>query len=441
MLKSISKIFRPYNSKTLVEPVIISPANSVFDQKKISSSAIKVVEKLRLSGYESYIVGGCVRDLLMGMKPKDFDVATNATPEQVKVLFSRSRIIGRRFQIVHVCVGSEIIEVTTFRAQHTEIKNELSKSQLSSKGMLLRDNIFGSIADDAVRRDFTMNALYYCPIENEITDYTKGLEDIDKRLIRIIGDPSQRYREDPVRMLRALRFIAKLGFSIEDQSSKAIDKSRSLLADIPPARLFDEALKLFMNGYALASFTALRKYGVFEILFPDIEKALLCDSTYYLKFIERALINTDKRIRKKQRVTPAFLFAALLWPILKESEKKQNKSKKNNSFFFNDNAEKVIHKLCKRIAIPRRFTLPMKEIWQIQSRLPHRAGNQALKLMENKRFRAGYDFLLLREDSGEIKPGLGLWWTVFQESKDTTRDEMIKKIEFTTSKSMKLPKK
>ncbi|MBT5412106.1 MAG: polynucleotide adenylyltransferase PcnB, partial [Cellvibrionales bacterium] len=182
MLRSISKIFRSFKSKTLVEPVIISPANNVFDQKKISSSAIKVVEKLRLSGYESYIVGGCVRDLLMGMKPKDFDVATNATPEQVKVLFGRSRIIGRRFQIVHVRVGSEMIEVTTFRAQHTEIKNELSKSQLSSKGMLLRDNIFGSIADDAVRRDFTMNALYYCPIENEITDYTKGLEDIDKRL-------------------------------------------------------------------------------------------------------------------------------------------------------------------------------------------------------------------------------------------------------------------
>ncbi len=441
MLKSISKIFRPYNSKNLVEPVIISPTNIAFDQKKISSSAIKVVEKLRLSGYESYIVGGCVRDLLMDMKPKDFDVATNATPEQVKILFSRSRIIGRRFQIVHVRVGSEMIEVTTFRAKHTENKNGLSKSQLSSKGMLLRDNIFGSIAEDAIRRDFTMNALYYCPIENSIIDYTKGLEDLDKRLIRIIGDPSQRYREDPVRILRAIRFTAKLGFSIENKTSKAIDKSRLLLADIPPARLFDEVLKLLMNGYALASFTALRKYGVFEILFPDTEKALLCNSTYYFKFIEQALINTDKRIRKKQRVTPAFLFAALLWPALKESEKTLINLKKDNTFFFNECAEKVIHNQCKRIAIPRRFSLPMKEIWQIQSRLPRRAGNQAFKLLENKRFRAGYDFLLLREDSGEIKPELGLWWTVFQDSKDATRKEMIKKIELTANKSMKISKK
>ncbi len=196
-----------------------------------------------------------------------------------------------------------------------------------------------------------------------------------------------------------------------------------------------------MNGYALASFTALRKYGVFEILFPDTEKALLCNSTYYFKFIEQALINTDKRIRKKQRVTPAFLFAALLWPALKESEKTLINLKKDNTFFFNESAEKVIHNQCKRIAIPRRFSLPMKEIWQIQSRLPRRAGNQAFKLLENKRFRAGYDFLLLREDSGEIKPELGLWWTVFQDSKDTTRKEMIKKIELTANKSMKISKK
>ena len=428
MLKKLSNIFRLGSSQAKIKPNILGSKNHNLSPEKISPGALKVVEQLKLSGYESYLVGGCVRDLLMNIKPKDFDVATNATPEQVKQLFSRSRIIGRRFQIVHVRAGPEIIEVTTFRAQHTDQKNQLDKSQHSAKGMLLRDNIFGTVEEDAIRRDFTMNALYYCSRNNSVLDYTNGLADINKRVIRIIGDASERYKEDPVRMLRAIRFSTKLGFSIEEHSSVAINESCLLLADIPPARLFDEVIKLFMNGYALATFCSLREYGIFGILFPATEKALSDGSNYYYKFIEQALVNTDKRIRNKQRVTPAFLFAALLWPALKEREKKLSESEKNSIFSLHQIAGEVIASQCKRLAIPRRFTLPMREIWELQLRLPRRAGKQAFKLLTNKRFRAGYDFLLLREDAGEIKAGLGEWWTIFQDKEEVTQKEMVDKI-------------
>ncbi|MFT6300735.1 MAG: poly(A) polymerase [Saprospiraceae bacterium] len=428
MLKKLSNIFRLGSSQAKIKPNILGSKNHNLSPEKISPGALKVVEQLKLSGYESYLVGGCVRDLLMNIKPKDFDVATNATPEQVKQLFSRSRIIGRRFQIVHVRAGPEIIEVTTFRAQHTDQKNQLDKSQHSAKGMLLRDNIFGTVEEDAIRRDFTMNALYYCSRNNSVLDYTNGLADINKRVIRIIGDASERYKEDPVRMLRAIRFSTKLGFSIEEHSSVAINESCLLLADIPPARLFDEVIKLFMNGYALATFCSLREYGIFGILFPATEKALSDGSNYYYKFIEQALVNTDKRIRNKQRVTPAFLFAALLWPALKEREKKLSESEKNSIFSLHQIAGEVIASQCKRLAIPRRFTLPMREIWELQLRLPRRAGKQAFKLLTNKRFRAGYDFLLLREDAGEIKAGLGEWWTIFQDKEEVAQKEMVDKI-------------
>ena len=437
MLKKLSNIFRSNHSKAKTKPRILKSGQHNLSPEKISSGAIKVVEQLQLSSYEAYLVGGCVRDLMMGIKPKDFDVATNATPEQTKQLFHRSRIIGRRFQIVHVRADSEIIEVTTFRAQHTGAKNQLGASQHSSKGMLLRDNIFGSVEEDAIRRDFTMNALYYCPQNNSVFDYTDGLSDINNRLIRIIGNASERYREDPVRMIRAVRFAAKLGFSIEKDSSVAIHKLCLLLADIPPARLFDEVLKLFMNGYALAGFYLLREYKIFGILFPATEAALGNESNYYLKFIEQALINTDKRIRTNQRVTPAFLFAALLWPALKEREGKNHQPEKVNIFSLYSTAGIVIAEQCQRLAIPRRFTLPMKEIWELQLRLPRRAGNQAFKLLTNKRFRAGYDFLLLREDAGEIQPELGQWWTVFQDAEEANQKDMVSAIQSLKIKSQK----
>ena len=433
MLKKISKIFKRKAKQSPEEPNTLSSGQHPLSPKKISSGARKVVEQLASDGYEAYLVGGCVRDLMMGLKPKDFDVATNATPEQVKQLFRRSRIIGRRFQIVHVRMGSEVIEVTTFRAHHnvknTAKKNHRDKAQRSAKGMLLRDNIFGSIDEDASRRDFTMNAFYYRPQDNSVYDYANGLPDIEKRLIRIIGNPEERYREDPVRMLRALRFAAKLGFNIEESTAHAITKNHKLLADIPPARLFDEVLKLLMHGHALATFHLLRQYQLFDMLFPASAAALSKDPGYYLKFIEQALTNTDIRIRSNKRVTPAFLYAALLWPAVREMEQIFSQQGDSPVYILQKAASEVTTRQCQRVAIPRRFTLPMREIWELQLRLPRRMGNQAFRLMENKRFRAGYDFLLLREDTGEVEPGLGSWWTDFQEASEEKRQEMVRKIQ------------
>jgi len=445
MLKKISNIFKRNTKQIPNEPNILSSGKHPLSPKKISSGARKVVEQLASDGYEAYLVGGCVRDLMMGLKPKDFDVATNATPEQVKELFRRSRIVGRRFQIVHVRMGSEVIEVTTFRAhhskkdstknsakngtKHTEKKTHRDKSQRSAKGMLLRDNMFGSIDEDASRRDFTMNAFYYHPQDNSIYDYANGLPDIENRLIRIIGNPEERYREDPVRMLRALRFAAKLGFNLEDRTAQAITKTCKLLADIPPARLFDEVLKLFMHGHALATFHLLREYQLFDTLFPATADALSKDPGYYLKFIEQALTNTDLRIRSNKRVTPAFLYAALLWPAVKEKEQLFSQQGDSPIYVLQQAAGEVTTRQCQRIAIPRRFTLPMREIWELQLRLPRRMGNQAFRLMENKRFRAGYDFLLLREETGEIGSGLGLWWTSFQDASEEKRLEMAQQVQ------------
>ena len=441
MLKKLSKMFRRRSPTAVNEPHIISSEQHPLSPEQISAGARKVVEQLSNDGYEAFLVGGCVRDLLMGLKPKDFDVATDATPEQVNQLFRRSRIVGRRFQIVHVRMGSEIIEVTTFRAHHTDKKNNRDDSRRSSKGMLLRDNIFGSINDDASRRDFTMNALYYHPQDNSIYDYADGLPDIEQRLIHIIGSPVERYREDPVRMLRAIRFAAKLGFQIEDNTAAAITKVHNLLADIPPARLFDEVLKLLMNGHALVTFHLLRQYQLFDILFPATEEALANDPGYYLPFVEKALTNTDIRIRSGMRVTPAFLFAALLWPALKELSKQFEQGDAPPLYALQQAAGEITTRQCQRVAIPRRFTLPMREIWELQLRLPRRAGSQAFRLLENKRFRAGYDFLLLREDVGEIEPGLGDWWTKFQDVDEDKRQAMAESVQQPKNKRRRRRKK
>jgi poly(A) polymerase len=422
MLKKLSKMFRRLSPTAVNEPHIISSEQHPLSPEQISAGARKVVEQLSSDGYEAFLVGGCVRDLLMGLKPKDFDV-------------------GRRFQIVHVRMGSEIIEVTTFRAHHTDKKNNRDDSRRSSKGMLLRDNIFGSINDDASRRDFTMNALYYHPQDNSIYDYADGLPDIEQRLIHIIGSPVERYREDPVRMLRAIRFAAKLGFQIEDNTAAAITKVHNLLADIPPARLFDEVLKLLMNGHALVTFHLLRQYQLFGILFPATEEALANDPGYYLPFVEKALTNTDIRIRSGVRVTPAFLFAALLWPALKELSKQFEQGDAPPLYALQQAAGEITTRQCQRVAIPRRFTLPMREIWELQLRLPRRAGSQAFRLLENKRFRAGYDFLLLREDVGEIEPGLGDWWTKFQDVDEDKRQAMAESVQQPKNKRRRRRKK
>ncbi len=426
MLKKFAKFFSKNPSPAVAsDPHIVPSGDHPISARHITSGAKKVVEQLVSDGYEAYLVGGCVRDLLLGMHPKDYDVATDATPEQVSKLFRRARIVGRRFQIVHVRMGPEIIEVTTFRAHHSAEHKGKDQSRRSSKGMLLRDNIFGSIAEDACRRDFTMNALYYHPQDNSVFDYANGLRDIQQRLIRVIGNAGERYREDPVRMLRAVRFAAKLGFRIEDGSAQPIHKMNQLLADIPPARLFDEILKLFMHGHALATFHLLREYGLFRLLFPATEEALAHDPGYYLEFLEQAMTNTDKRIRADKRVTPAFLLGALLWPAVQEMRKKFERDNSSPVYSLQQAAGEIIHRACQRVAIPRRFSMPMREIWELQLRLPRRAGTQAQRLLEHPRFRAGYDFLLLREDAGELEPGLGEWWTRFQDVDEHKRQEMI----------------
>jgi len=429
MLKKLARYFRkdPLSAATS-EPHTVHSGDHPISPRQIPSGARKVVEQLVSDGYDAYLVGGCVRDLMLGMHPKDFDVATDATPEEVKGLFRRARIVGRRFQIVHVRMGPEVIEVTTFRAHHAGKNNGRDQSRRSSKGLLLRDNIFGSIAEDASRRDFTMNALYYHPQDNSVFDYANGLRDIERRLIRIIGDPVQRYREDPVRMLRAVRFAAKLGFSIEENTARPIAELNHLLTDIPPARLFDEVLKLLMHGHALATFHLLREYGLFERLFPATEEALAIDPGFYQAFLEQAMTNTDKRIRSGKRVTPAFLLGAILWPAVLEIRKTFERDNSSPVYTLQQAAGETIHRACQRVAIPRRFSMPMREIWELQLRLPRRGGSQAQRLMENPRFRAGYDFLLLREDAGELEPGLGDWWTRYQDADEHKRQEMSSKV-------------
>lgn len=430
MLNTFKKLFRKPSPR--VKPHILGPDEHSLSPGDISRGARKIVEVLEDAGFQAYVVGGCVRDLLLGLHPKDFDVATDATPEQIKQLFRRSRIIGRRFQIVHVRMGSEVIEVTTFRADHNgEASNH--QSRRSEQGLLLRDNTYGSIEEDARRRDFTMNALYYHPQDNTIFDYANGVDAVNQREVRIIGEAAERYREDPVRMLRAARFSAKLGFTLESRTAKAIGTQSHLLREIPPARLFDEVLKLLLNGHALSTFNTLRDYGLFEQLFPQTAKQLAANEAVDLDFIEKALVNTDKRIRNGKSVTPAFLLGALLWPVTYRLAERHRKKGESPLYALQRAAGEVIVEQCRCTSIPRRFTFTMREIWEMQLRLPQRNGRRAERLLETPRFRAGYDFLLLREEAGEIPQGLGDWWTQYQEGDAAKRQKMVDELGTGTS--------
>jgi poly(A) polymerase len=374
--------------------------------------------RLRSQGFQAFLVGGAVRDLLMGGHPKDFDVATDATPEEVHGLFRNSRVIGRRFRIVHVRFGREIIEVTTFRGHHdSEEKddepNSKPQAKQSDSGMLLRDNVFGSLEDDAVRRDFTVNALYYCSSDFCVYDYVDGLRDLEHEQIRIIGDAEQRYREDPVRMLRAVRFAAKLGFGIEPGTAEPIPELGYMLEAIPAARLFDEMLKLFMSGNALPTFSLLREYELLEHLFPATASELEM-SDIALGLIEAAMESTDTRIAEDKPVTPAFVLAALLWPPVIELRKDLEDNGMSPQDALQEAGQSLISEQLHHIAIPRRFTAPMREIWEFQPRLQGRRGKKALELLGHRRFRAAYDFMLLREQAGEDLDGLGKYWTELQ---------------------------
>lgn len=399
---------------------IIPREQHCISRKNISEGALKVMSRLRSSGYQAYLVGGAVRDLLLGGHPKDFDIATDATPEAVTGLFRNSRIIGRRFRIVHVRFGREIIEVTTFRGHHdngagdSDQLNGDNHSRQSASGLLLRDNVYGTLAEDAARRDLTVNALYYDAGKFEVFDHVHGLQDLEKRSICIIGDPEQRYTEDPVRMLRVVRFAAKLDFSVDQQTAEAIAHCAHLLAEIPAARLFDEFLKLFLAGYAARTMEKLLEYDLLRYLFPDTSNCLQHDPKA-LALVQAAMTNTDQRIAQDKPVTPAFILAALLWPVVNEQFRRLESSGEPPMVAMNNAAQNVITAAVRRISIPRRFSQPMREIWEFQLRLQRRTGRKATELIEHRRFRAAYDFLLLREQAGENTGELGSWWTNIQE--------------------------
>lgn len=426
MFNRIKKLFNATQSRASgTKRQVISREEHRLDTSKISPNALKVIEKLQEGGYSAYLVGGGIRDLLLEQEPKDFDVATNATPEQTKRLFRNAMIIGRRFRIVHVRFGREIIEVTTFRAHH-ELSKSAKDAEQSKAGMLLRDNVYGGIESDAIRRDFTVNALYYDPSSGHIYDYTRGLEDLARRSLQIIGEPEARYREDPVRMLRAARFGAKLGFDISQETAEPIHRLASLMTNVPPARLFEEVLKMMLNGSATATLGLLRTHNLFGQLFPGTELCVQEGSEYELRFIEQAVVNTDKRIRQNKRVTPAFIYAAFLWlPLQAAMRKLVEEDKMPEAEAMQLAAHGVISQQLSRTAIPKRFLIPMREIWTLQLRLPRREGKKAEGLLEHPRFRAAYDFLLLREEAGEQLDGLGHWWTRYQEANEEQKARMV----------------
>lgn len=400
----------------------------------MSKSALKVLYRLNSGGYDAYLVGGGVRDILLGVAPKDFDIVTNATPEQIKGLFRNCRLIGRRFRLAHIVFGREIIEVATFRGHHDSTKdNKTSKvSKQSDEGMLLRDNIYGSIDEDAERRDFTINALYYSAKDFTVHDFANGIADINAKKIRLIGDPETRYREDPVRMLRAIRFATKLDMEISEETKAPIKELSSLLENIPPARMFEEFLKLFMSGKAEENFIQLREYGLFKHFFPLVDQILNQESEpYLLPFITQALKNTDKRINNDQRVTPAFLFASMLWYPLQKQIKALNETVQltPQDAFFSAMSE-IMSEQQRSIGIPKRFQGVMKDILILQDKLTRREGKRAYKAFEHPKFRAGYDFLLLRSeieaDNSPKLIELAKWWTDFQTAAPDTREQMIK---------------
>ena len=370
--------------------------------------------RLSKAGYDAYMVGGAVRDLLLGHHPKDFDVVTNATPEEIRRLFRNCRLIGRRFRLAHIRYGREIIEVATFRAAHGETHKDHA-SQLGD-GRILRDNAYGDIDSDVMRRDLTCNALFYDIKDFSIVDYVGGVADINARQIRVIGDPETRYREDPVRMLRALRFVARLGFHLSHEAAQPINDLAPMLDDIPAARLFDEVLKLFQKGHALRSFEVLRKYGLFGYLFLQTEEALDMDSDHYIESLIRAgLENTDKRVDSGKPVNPAFLYAFLLWGNLRQAMYDEAQGDVGNIAMMNTVAQDIFQGQVEQTAMPKRFSIQAREIWTLQPRFEQRRGKRPLRLLSHPRFRAAYDFLLLRNQAGEDLQELCEWWTDFQE--------------------------
>jgi poly(A) polymerase len=384
-----------------------------ISRKDISSGALRVLYRLNEAGYAAHLVGGAVRDLLLGGHPKDFDIATDATPEDVRRLFRNCRLIGRRFRLAHVVFGQEIVEVATFRGS----ADDGSGDRHVVDGRILRDNVYGTIEEDAVRRDFTVNALYYDIADFSVRDYVGGYEDLDARVLRLIGDPVQRYREDPVRMLRAVRLAAKLDFTVAPEAREPFADLGELLLHAPPARLFDESLKLLLAGNGLKSFRALEQSGLLADVFPLTARALAFrGGEQYRALIEAGLAGTDARIAEGKSVTPAFLFAILLWGAVRAQVEREVARGTDLNLAWQRVSHHVIAEQAKHVAIPRRFGMIMQEMWTLQPRFEHRLKKRVFRLMAHPRFRAAYDFLLLRAAESPAMAELGQWWTQAQET-------------------------
>ena len=388
-----------------------------IDRRNVSRHAIKVCEVLHQAGFDAYIVGGAVRDLIVGLEPKDFDVATNATPNQIRPLFRRARIIGRRFQLVHVVFGQEIIETSTFRAPASD------DQETDEHGRILRDNLFGSHEEDAARRDFTLNALYYDPIKEEVIDYHRGVPDLKKRVVRMIGDPEKRYREDPVRMLRAIRFAAKLNATIDPASLEPIKRMAPLIENVPASRLFDEVLKLLTCGHAMDCLRQLRDVGLHQGLLPFIDA--IFEEKDGEQFVELALERTDSRVRAGKTVSPSFLFAALLWKLVNKRWEKNIAQGEHPIQALMLAADFVIDEQTKKLAIQRRFQADMREIWFMQPRFENASHKSMWRMLEHPRFRAAVDFLQLRAEGHEVDSVKAQWWMDLADADNATRTEMI----------------
>ena len=384
-----------------------------INHELISDSALNTLKILKKNNYKAFIVGGAVRDILMGYKPKDFDIATNATPEQVRLIFKKSRIIGRRFKLVHVIYGREIIEVSTFRAKPRE------KIQMSNG--VIKDNEYGSIEEDAERRDFTINGLYYDVEDKNIIDFYGGLRDIQDNQLRLIGKPKLRYKEDPIRTLRAIRFAAKLKMEIHSETLSEIKNSMNLLETVPYSRLFDEIMKFFLTGHAQESMVLFKKYNLSNIYFPSLEN----NNKIFNTFLLQGLKNTDLRIKNDQSINPGFLLAVFLWKDVHELSKKYKKNFPHPSLALNKAIDDVLQKQARIFPVQKRFSITMSEIWRLQPRFNSTSSKKIYRLLSHPRFRASYDFLLLRCQSLEISKSEGLWWTKFIESNKENQDLLI----------------
>ena len=404
-LKVFPQFFKKINQ-------LISPTG--INQKLISEAAIDIVLKLQANNYEAYIVGGAIRDILLDHSPKDFDIATNAKPEDIRKIFKYSRIIGRRFKLVHVIYNREIIEVSTFRTAPTE--------KIHMKNGILKDNEYGSMSEDIKRRDFTINALYYDPINKILIDTFNGKSDIKKKIIKLIGDPQKRFIEDPIRLLRALRFSAKLDMNIHHDTLKLIEPSMKLLGTIPHSRLFDEILKFFLTGHAKNSLRIFREYNLTKKYLPSIDSL----NSNFERFVYKALDNCDQRIANNKHISPGFIFSVFLWQDVFELWKKNEAHYSHSSLALNDAIDRVIIKQNKIFPIQKRFLVAMSEIWRLQIRFENLSQKKVFRLFTHPRFRAAYDFMLIRSESNQFDKNLSHWWEKFVTSDDNTRKKLIK---------------